>query len=267
MVRYSLVHKPTASFLFSRYLLVKGATDGALLTGPQLYYSDPERSEAENPKKKKKKGALTPYVTLDPKHRTQMSGRIIEIPDPAFQLENVISAREADYVHEDFDEEDMSIFQLQSCQDSKLSQPGHPDLDDEADYYVSTTLPVPKPVVAPLRPKNDWKHDSKYVTQTLEKLMLPPFESTPSASLAIQRELKAMIREQELAPNLKDLGWYMPPDLIGDNLYQWVVEIHSLDPVLPIAKDMKAKYAHDFSLMSLVLMKPLQENKLDYLRN
>ena len=69
----------------------------------------------------------------------------------------------------------MSIFQLQSCQDSKSSQSGHPD---EADYHVST-LSVPKPVAAPLRPKNGWKHDSEYVMQTLEKLMPPPFESTP----------------------------------------------------------------------------------------
>ena len=265
MVCVIFAHKPTVSFLFSRYLLVKGATDAsALFTGPQLGSS--ADAETERPKKKKGKGALTPYVTLDPNHRTQMSGKVIEIPDPAFQLENLISAREADYVHEDPDEEDMSIFQLQSRQDSKLSQPDHADLDDEADYHVPTTRSVPKPVVALSRPKNDWKHDSEYVTKTLEKLMLPPFQSTPSASLAIQRELKAMIGEQELAPNLKDLGWYMPPDLIGDNLYQWIVEVHSLDPLLPIAKDMKAKYAHKFSSMCS-LIQPLQEIKLDYLRD
>jgi ubiquitin-conjugating enzyme E2 Q len=33
----------------------------------------------------------------------------------------------------------------------------------------------------------------------------------------------------------------MPPDLIGDNLYQWIVEMHSFDPALPLAKDLKAK--------------------------
>jgi len=71
--------------------------------------------------------------------------------------------------------------------------------------------------------------------------MPPPVQSSPSASIAIQRELQSMLKEQESAPILKDLGWYMPPDLVGDNLYQWFVEMHSLDPSLPIAKDMKAK--------------------------
>ena len=47
---------------------------------------------------------------------------------------------------------------------------------------------------------------------------------------------KARKNEMEL------LGWYMPQDFNEDNLYQWVVEMHSFDPELPLAKDMKGKY-------------------------
>jgi len=96
------------------------------------------------------------------------------------------------------------------------------------------------------KPKDDWKHNSEWVVSILENLWPPPIQSSPSTSysMAIQRELQSesMLKEQDSAPNLRDLGWYMPPDLIGDNLYQWFVEMHSLDPELPIAKDMKEKY-------------------------
>jgi ubiquitin-conjugating enzyme E2 Q len=33
-------------------------------------------------------------------------------------------------------------------------------------------------------------------------------------------------------------------------LYQWIVEMHSFDPALPIAKDMKAKYVESCCDMS-----------------
>lgn len=222
---------------------MKGAIDSAASNPPITVPSSPDAQPAvqESGKKKKKQREITPYVRFDPKHRTQMSGKVIEIPDPGFQLEALLAARNADYIHEDADADDLAIFQLET---KSASQPKHYDLDDEDDYLVpvASSSTVIKTVNAPSRPKNDWKHDADYVSKTLENLMLPPFQSTPSASMAIQRELKAMIREQEAARSLKDLGWYMPPELIGDNLYQWIVEMHSFDPGLPIAKDIKAKY-------------------------
>lgn len=185
---------------------------------------------------------MTPYVKLDPQHKTQMAFKTIEIPEPAFQVESLLSARKRDYFYEEPDEEDLAIFQTGSRQGAKFSQ--HSDYD--YDYYDGTedynmAISTKLSSTAPQRPKNDWKHDAGYVKTTLENLMITPFESSPSASLAIQRELRAMIKDQEAAPCLRDLGWYMPPDLIGDNLYQWIVEMHSFESPLPIAKDMKAK--------------------------
>ncbi len=52
--------------------------------------------------------------------------------------------------------------------------------------------------------------------------------------MAVQRELRSMLKEQEAANSLRELGWYMPPEFIGDNLFQWIVEMHSFDPSLPI---------------------------------
>lgn len=223
----------------SRYLLVKGAPDSTSNAS-----STSVSASLESKKRKKKSSGVTPYVKLDPLHKTMMCGKVIAIPDPAFQLETLLAARNADYILEDPDVEDMAVFQFEAKQKfGSNSQSQHHDLDDDDDYKVpSASSFVTKAVAVPLRPRNDWKHDAKYVERNLASLMLPPFQSTPLASLAIQRELKAMIKEQEVARSLKDLGWYMPPELIGDNLYQWIVEMHSFDPALPIAKDMKAKY-------------------------
>jgi ubiquitin-conjugating enzyme E2 Q len=221
---------------------VKGATDSVT----SIHTVDvPDDTEVQVPgrKGKKKKRGITPHVRLDPQHRTQMGGKVIVIPDPAFQLETILDARNADYVHEDADAEDLAIFQLEPKKVSASnSQSKIYDLDDDDDYLPVASSSMTKVVTPILRPRNDWKHDAKYVDKTMANLMLPPFQSTPLASLAIQRELKSMIKEQDAARSLKELGWYLPPELIGDNLYQWIVEMHSFDPTLPIAKDMKAKY-------------------------
>ncbi|KAG7093450.1 hypothetical protein E1B28_007128 [Marasmius oreades] len=69
--------------------------------------------------------------------------------------------------------------------------------------------------------------------------MPAPTAASPAATMAVQRELKQMLKEQEKCRSFKDLGWYMPPDLIGDNLFQWIVEMHSFDESLPVAQDLK----------------------------
>ena len=180
-----------------------------------------------------------PFVRLDPQHQTTVGGKVIEIPDPAYQVETLLSARKADYVHQELDKEDMAIFELDVSKAS-ASQTNHYDPDGDDDYIV-TAAPVPSKGKTKPKPKDDWKSDSERLANVVENLMLPPFQSSPSASMAIQRELKAMLREQEAAPSLRDLGWYIPPELIGDNLYQWIVELHSLDHDLPLTKDMKAQ--------------------------
>ena len=218
----------------SRYLLVKGVVDSS------------EVASTVEPKGKDKKNSAVPFVKLDPRHKAAVNGKHVEIPDPSFKVENLLAARQADFVHEEPDEEDMAIFQRDqtNAKRSASSQPNRydHDLDDEDDYrVVPSSSSAPKPKGPIVRPKDDWKHNAQYVTTTLENLMVPPLQSSPSASMAIQRELKSMVKEQDSAPSLRDLGWYMPPDLIGDNLYQWIVEMHSFDPALPLAKDLKAK--------------------------
>ena len=69
------------------------------------------------------------------------------------------------------------------------------------------------------------------------KLLGAPEYATPIATKTIQRRLQEVLRVQDREP-LHELGWYIDKELIN-NMYQWIVELHSFDPKLPLAKDMK----------------------------
>lgn len=69
-------------------------------------------------------------------------------------------------------------------------------------------------------------------------LLAPPSYATTMATKALQRDLQATIKVQERTP-LHELGWYLDANLIS-TVYQWIVELHSFDESLPLAKDLKA---------------------------
>lgn len=71
----------------------------------------------------------------------------------------------------------------------------------------------------------------------LPQLALPSY-ATNTAQKTIQRELLKLQKVQATTP-LHELGWYIEFDKI-ENLFQWIVELHSFDPSLPLAKDMQA---------------------------
>lgn len=237
---------------YSRYLLVKGVIE-------VLY--DSQGNEISSSTKDPSEDI--PLVKLDPKHPVTLSNRAIQIPEPSYQINALLQARSQEYREDENDEEDLAIFahvapprEIIEIHDDEDDDQF--DLDDEDDYKVRAPIPAPskgkgKAVQAHVRPKDDWKHDPEWVNSTVERLMPPPVESTPSATMAVQRELRTMLNEQENAKSLKELGWYMPPELIGDNLFQWIVEMHSFDENLPIAKDMRAKYVPRIPWIAVVL--------------
>lgn len=69
-------------------------------------------------------------------------------------------------------------------------------------------------------------------------MLQPPSYATPMATKALNRNLKEVVELQKNS-NLQELGWYIDPDLIS-NVYQWIVELHSFDPTIPLSQDMKA---------------------------
>jgi ubiquitin-conjugating enzyme E2 Q len=195
-------------------------------------------------------------VALDSAHRVVMGGKSIEIPDPQYQIDKLLEARQFEVVEENPDAEDQKIFSFEEPKDKgkqvhTIEDSEEEDDDDAMDYeFVQPAHTVAAPAASSskgkaaqkaARPADDWKHDPQWVEEQINHLMPPPLESTPGATMAVQRELKSMLKEQETCASFKELGWYMPEDFMGDNLFQWIVEMHSFDPDIPIAKDMASK--------------------------
>jgi ubiquitin-conjugating enzyme E2 Q len=82
-----------------------------------------------------------------------------------------------------------------------------------------------------------------FVPGSLDHSMLPllasPAYATPQASKTLQRELRDLLAVQG-KNDLADLGWYVNANLV-QNLYQWIVELHSFPPETELAKDLKKK--------------------------
>ncbi|KAJ9667600.1 hypothetical protein H2201_002135 [Coniosporium apollinis] len=73
---------------------------------------------------------------------------------------------------------------------------------------------------------------------TITKLA-PPAWATTTATKRLQSDFRALLKTQSTTP-LHELGWYIDAAAF-ENVYQWIVELHSFEPHLPLAKDMKAK--------------------------
>ncbi|KAI1179737.1 hypothetical protein F4777DRAFT_531746 [Nemania sp. FL0916] len=86
------------------------------------------------------------------------------------------------------------------------------------------------------------KSQTDFRPGSLDYSLLPqlarPSYATKPAQQTIQRELMKLQKVQSEVP-LHELGWYMDFERI-ENMFQWIVELHSFDPTLPLAKDMKA---------------------------
>ncbi|KAF3006869.1 hypothetical protein E8E13_010886 [Curvularia kusanoi] len=89
-----------------------------------------------------------------------------------------------------------------------------------------------------------------YVPGTLDYSKLPmlqqPCWASPSATMGLMRDFRALIKTQNEQP-LHELGWHIDEEKM-ENIYQWIVELHSFDAKLPLAQDMKKR-----NLSSVVL--------------
>lgn len=164
-----------------------------------------------------------------------MSSTQIKIPEPSYKIQTLLDARRSEFMEEGPDEDDQLVFN-HVPESSTQSQKQHQN-QSQIDHTRSSTTASKRKI--PI--ENDWEHSPDYVRAAVEHLLPPPEDSSTTATMALQRELRSMIKEQETAPSFKELGWYMPPEFNEDNLFQWIVEMHSFDPDIPIAKDLVAK--------------------------
>ena len=67
-------------------------------------------------------------------------------------------------------------------------------------------------------------------------MLASPTYATSTSTKALHREIQGILAEQLETPSA-ELGWYLDPDHL-ENVYHWIVELHSFDNDLPLAKDM-----------------------------
>ena len=236
MVSLSCLFSWTVVNLYcSRYLLVRAA--------PRLDNADISLAEALA--KAPTSVVQVPLMRLDPTNHATMKQAKLAVPDPSYQLTKLIRERTKEFdesMGEEQDEEDNLVF-------TYVQEINEID-DEDDDVEMLDTYSAAGPSSGATKrsegpPADDWRHDEEYVRQAIEHVMPPPQDADRGAAAAVQRELKHMLSEQANAAKseggLKELGWYMNEELISDNIFQWVVEIHSFEEDLPIAKDMKAK--------------------------
>ncbi|KAF2137961.1 uncharacterized protein K452DRAFT_301349 [Aplosporella prunicola CBS 121167] len=123
-------------------------------------------------------------------------------------------------------------------------------VDDDDDHMSITSdeedimLLVPEPDTD----KENVKPQTDFVPGKLDRMTLPMLKppegsaASISASKRLQQDFKSVLSIQNREP-AHELGWYIDPELMMEtnNLYQWIVELHSFEPHLPLTQDMKAQ--------------------------
>ncbi|EIW74242.1 hypothetical protein CONPUDRAFT_85969 [Coniophora puteana RWD-64-598 SS2] len=196
------------SWIMCRHLLVKT-------------YDDDEDDEPESVSK-------VPLMTFDPQRPTTLNQQAIAVPEPSHKMYRLLEACRKAFEEVPFDDEDQNVFGYSGGAHARPSD----GVSASSSAYSGPANGAP-----------EWTHDPDWVSTAVETMLPPPLESTQMAVAPLQRELRAMMAEQTKASaaggaGLAELGWYMPPEHNGENLFQWVVELHSFDPELPVAQDM-----------------------------
>jgi ubiquitin-conjugating enzyme E2 Q len=127
--------------------------------------------------------------------------------------------------------------------------------DDDIYQHQHESLPTPNSVasdkgksklggfVSKMFGSKATKSLTDYVPGTLDYSTLPmlqmPAWATTSATKRLMKDFKDLITVQNMTPP-HELGWHIDEDKV-DNIYQWIVEMHSFDATLPLAQDMKKK--------------------------
>ena len=121
------------------------------------------------------------------------------------------------------------------------------DNDELMAEYPANRLPTPNSNkgikgianASHLKPKDS----RSYVPGMLDYANLPilqqPEWASTVATKCLMRDFKNLVETQNKLP-LHELGWHIDEDRV-ENMYQWIVELHSFDPTLPLAKDMEKR--------------------------
>ena len=213
----------------SRYLFVRCNSNGMHLQDSpptQVYEQDPSYT----PVGEKNSKIIMPVTAVSKSRRPVSQVVTVKSGNKKVKVANAQELEEIALISDETDYEDLEIFFPETeekpepppSQSNKGKGKALPKLPPSAQHDVSRTDFLPGTL----------DHRSL-------PLMEPPSYATSMATKALQRELAATLKVQDTHP-AHELGWYIDRELVN-NVYQWIVELHSFESHLPLAKDMKSK--------------------------
>lgn len=213
----------------SRYLFVRCNTHGINLQDSpptQVYEQDPSYT----PLGEKNSQIIMPITAVSKSRRPVSQTITIKSGNKKIKVANAQELEEVAMISDDTDYEDLDI--LFSDAEEKPEPP-----PSQSNKGKAKALPKLPSFAKPDYAKTDFVPGS--LNHNSLPLLEPPSYATSMATKALQRELNATLKVQDTHP-AHELGWYIDRELIN-NIYQWIVELHSFESHLPLAKDMKSK--------------------------
>ena len=200
-------------YLFVRSSAQRGATEDVRPT--ESYAQDPKYTAM---------GATNAPISIPITALSKSRRPVKKISVKGNKKARLSEEEEVVYLSDDTDVEDLAVFVTED-------EP----LPTEAERPISKgkskeTVPSNDPTKTDFTP-----HSLDHSTLPI---LEPPTYATPIGTRTLQKELQATLKIQDSTP-AHELGWYIDRDLIS-NVYQWIVELHSFEPHLPLAKDMRA---------------------------
>jgi ubiquitin-conjugating enzyme E2 Q len=108
---------------------------------------------------------------------------------------------------------------------------------------LSKSTPATSAPAAPAAPAPSSATMTDFVPGHLDHSRLPalapPQNASPMATQQLMKRFNSCKKTQESTP-LHELGWFIDPEQLN-NMFQWIVELHSFPEELPLAKQMKHK--------------------------
>lgn len=213
----------------SRYLFVRCNIQGMQLQDippTQVYEQDP----LYTPVGEKNSQIIIPVTAVSKSRRPVSQIVTIKSGNKKVKVGNAQELDEIVMISDDTDYEDLEI--LFSDTEEKLEP-----LPSQSNKGKGKALPKLPSSAKPDASKTDFVPGS--LDHKSLPLLEPPSYATTMATKTLQRELTATLKVQDTHP-AHELGWYIDRELIN-NVYQWIVELHSFESHLPLAEDMKSK--------------------------
>ena len=214
----------------SRYLFVKCSLQGQKLESKeptQVYEQDPKYTPMGSSNEK----IVVPITAVSKSRRPVPKAIKSGYKKAKVNGSITMETEETVFLSDDTDPEDLEIFFSDSEETPPQPQPHASQTTTKAKTFMNLFTKSPE------APKTDFLPGT--LEHTSLPLLEPPAYATTSASRQLQRELTGTLKVQDMHP-AHELGWYVNPELIA-NVYQWIIELHSFEAHLPLAKDMKAK--------------------------